>query len=107
MLKTAFGDNARGKTQTSEWFCWFKRGETSVEHQEHVDDRFCLWGHRSPEICSSRPNGEPALLPGGFEVSEGASPLKTSGTMEEQGLAAPPWHCTGAHCFVCAAIFGR
>jgi hypothetical protein len=21
MLKTAFGDNARGKTQTSEWFC--------------------------------------------------------------------------------------
>jgi transposase len=26
MLKTAFGDNAMGRTQTFEWFCRFKRG---------------------------------------------------------------------------------
>jgi prophage DNA circulation protein len=31
MLKTAFGDNAMGRTQTSGWFCWFKYGETSVK----------------------------------------------------------------------------
>jgi hypothetical protein len=26
MLKTAFSDNARGRTQTTEWFSRFKRG---------------------------------------------------------------------------------
>jgi hypothetical protein len=31
MLKTAFGDNAMGRTQTFEWFSRFKHGETSVE----------------------------------------------------------------------------
>jgi hypothetical protein len=31
MLKTTFGDNAIGGTQIFEWFCRFKRGETSVE----------------------------------------------------------------------------
>jgi hypothetical protein len=40
MLKTAFGDNAMGRTQTSEWFSQFKCGETSIEHQEHVGDLF-------------------------------------------------------------------
>jgi len=34
MLKTAFGDNAMGRTQTFEWFSRFKRGETSVEDSE-------------------------------------------------------------------------
>jgi hypothetical protein len=34
MLKTAFGDNAMKRTQTFEWFCRFKRGETSVEDSE-------------------------------------------------------------------------
>jgi hypothetical protein len=34
MLKTAFGDNAMGRTQTFEWFSQFKRGETSVEDSE-------------------------------------------------------------------------
>jgi hypothetical protein len=31
MIKTAFGDNAMGRTQTFEWFSRFKRRETSVE----------------------------------------------------------------------------
>jgi hypothetical protein len=31
MLKAAFGNNALGRTQTSEWFSRFKRGEISVE----------------------------------------------------------------------------
>jgi hypothetical protein len=34
MLKTAFGGNAMGRTQTFEWFSRFKRGETSVEDSE-------------------------------------------------------------------------
>jgi hypothetical protein len=34
MLKTAFGDNAMGRTQTFEWFSQFKLGETSVEDSE-------------------------------------------------------------------------
>jgi hypothetical protein len=29
MLKTAFGDDAMGRTQTFEWFSRFKLGETS------------------------------------------------------------------------------
>jgi hypothetical protein len=80
MIKTAFGDNAMGRTQTFEWFSRFK---TWIEHQEHVGDLFC-----SPGICSSRPNDEPASLPGDFETFEGASPPKTSGTMVEPGLVA-------------------
>jgi hypothetical protein len=36
MLKTAFGDNAMGRTQTFEWFSRFKRGETSVEDSERL-----------------------------------------------------------------------
>jgi hypothetical protein len=35
MLKTAFGDDAMGRTQTFEWFSRFKRGETSVKDSEH------------------------------------------------------------------------
>jgi hypothetical protein len=34
MLKTAFGDNAMGRTQSFEWLCPFKREETSVEDSE-------------------------------------------------------------------------
>jgi hypothetical protein len=34
MLKTAFGDNAMGRTQTSEWFSRFICRETSVEDSE-------------------------------------------------------------------------
>jgi hypothetical protein len=37
MLKTAFGDNAMGRTQTSEWFSRFKRGETSAEDSGRSD----------------------------------------------------------------------
>jgi hypothetical protein len=40
ILKTAFDDIAMGRTQTFEWFCLFKRGESSVEHEEHVGDLF-------------------------------------------------------------------
>jgi hypothetical protein len=82
--------------------------QTWVKHQEHIGgDLFWLWGYSSPGICSSRLNGEPILLPGGFEAPDGASSPKTSGTMAEPGLVASPWKCAGAHCFVCAAIFGR
>jgi transposase len=34
MLKTAFDDNAMGRTQTFDWFSRFKRGETSVADSE-------------------------------------------------------------------------
>jgi hypothetical protein len=37
MLKTAFGDNAMGRTQTFEWFSQFKCGETSAEDSELSD----------------------------------------------------------------------
>jgi hypothetical protein len=40
MLKTAFDGNAMGRTQTFEWFPQYKRGETSVEHQEHFGYSF-------------------------------------------------------------------
>jgi hypothetical protein len=82
MLKTAFSDNAVGRKHS------IQTRVTSVEHQEHASDLFWLWGHCSPGICSSRPDGEPASLPSGFEASEGASPPKTSGTMAEPGLVA-------------------
>jgi hypothetical protein len=36
MLKTAFGDNAMGRTQTFELFNPFKRRETFVEDSEHA-----------------------------------------------------------------------
>jgi hypothetical protein len=35
LLKTAFGDTAKGRTQTFEWFSQSKRGGTSVEDCEH------------------------------------------------------------------------
>jgi hypothetical protein len=35
MLKTAFGDNDMGRTQTLEWFPSFKCGIASVEDCEH------------------------------------------------------------------------
>jgi hypothetical protein len=36
MLKTAFDDNAMGKTQTFEWFSRFRRGKNLVEVCEHL-----------------------------------------------------------------------
>jgi hypothetical protein len=35
MLKTAFGDNDMGRTQTLKWFPSFKCGKASVEDCEH------------------------------------------------------------------------
>jgi hypothetical protein len=34
MFRKAFGDNAKGRTQTFEWVSQFKRWETSVEDSE-------------------------------------------------------------------------
>jgi hypothetical protein len=34
VLKTAFGDNSMGRTQMSDWFSRFKRGETSVQIED-------------------------------------------------------------------------
>jgi hypothetical protein len=35
MLKTAFDDNATGRTQTFEWFSQFKCKQTAIEDCEH------------------------------------------------------------------------
>jgi len=39
-------------------------------------------------------------------MSEDANLLKTSRTMAEPGLVDSTSHCTGALCFVSAAVFG-
>jgi hypothetical protein len=53
------------------------------------DPRFSVISEMA-NLKKQHPNGEKALLPGGFEASEGASPPKTSGTMAETGLVASP-----------------
>jgi hypothetical protein len=35
MVKEAFGDNALGLTQTCEWFKHFRKGQMSVDNDEH------------------------------------------------------------------------
>ena len=34
MLKTAFGEQAMGRSQTFQWFSWFKAGRTSIDDDE-------------------------------------------------------------------------
>ena len=34
MLKTAFGKQAMGRSQTFQWFSWFKAGRTSIDDDE-------------------------------------------------------------------------
>ena len=34
MLKTAFGEQATGRSQTFQWFSWFKAGRTSTDDDE-------------------------------------------------------------------------
>jgi len=34
MLKTAFGEQAMGRSQTFHWFSWFKAGSTSIDDDE-------------------------------------------------------------------------
>ena len=34
MLKTAFGEQAIGRSQTFQWFSWFKAGRTSIDDDE-------------------------------------------------------------------------
>jgi len=35
MLKTAFGEQAMGRSRTFQWFSWFKAGRTSIDDDEH------------------------------------------------------------------------
>ena len=35
MLKTAFGEQAMGRSQTFQWFCRFKAGRISIDDDEH------------------------------------------------------------------------
>jgi hypothetical protein len=73
-------------TQTFEWFSRFKRG--SHIKKSTLVMFFDCDGTVHQEFVPPGQNGEPALLPGGFEASEGASPSKTSGMMAEPGLVA-------------------
>ena len=34
MLKTAFGEQAMGRSQTFQWFSWFKAGRASIDDDE-------------------------------------------------------------------------
>jgi hypothetical protein len=34
MLKTAFGEQAVGRSQTFQWFSWLKGGRTSIDDDE-------------------------------------------------------------------------
>jgi len=34
MLKTTFGEQAVGRSQTFQWFSWFKAGRTSIDDDE-------------------------------------------------------------------------
>jgi hypothetical protein len=84
MLRTAFGDDAMERTQTLE----AKQVRSNIKSMLVMFFDSEVIVHQ--EFVPPGQNGEPVLLPGGFEASEGASPPKTSGTMVEPGLVASP-----------------
>jgi len=41
MLTTAFGEQAMGRSQTFQWFSWFKTGKTSTDDDERSGRPVC------------------------------------------------------------------
>ena len=57
MLKTAFGEQAMGRSQTFQWFCRFKAGRTSTDDDERSGQPVSSSeGNCSQRICSSWSN---------------------------------------------------
>jgi hypothetical protein len=104
MLRTAFGNDAMGRTQTFEWFSRFKRGDTSVEDSER--------SHRSStgrtdenvenvrKIVNEDRRNAITEIAGRLGLSYGTCQRILTENLNMQRIS-------GAHCFVCAAIFGR
>lgn len=77
--------------------------KSQITHQEHTGD--FIWGHCSLQFCSSRPHSLPALLVGGFTMTETGSLMKLSKTLAESGLGDSLHQCASLRCFV-STIFG-
>jgi hypothetical protein len=94
VLKTAFVDNAVGRTQTSERFSRFKRGETSDEDSERsgrpstsrTDENLA----NVRKIDNQDRRDTITEIAGRLGLSYGTCQPKTSGTMAEPGLVASP-----------------
>jgi hypothetical protein len=104
MIKTTFGDNAMGRTQTFEWFSRFKRGETSVEGSELSG---CHSAGRTEEnlknvrkVVNEDRRNIVTEIAGRLGLSYGTFQLILTEDLNMR------W-TSGAHCFVCATIFGR
>jgi hypothetical protein len=94
MLKIAFGDNATGRTQT---FSRFKRGETSAEDSE-----------RSGRPLTGRADENVKNVRKIFNEDRRNTITETAGRLgPSYGTCQRIMRISGAHCFVCAAIFGR
>jgi transposase len=104
MLKTAFGDNAMGRTQSFEWFSRFNRGKTSVEDSERSGRPSTGRTDENVENVREIINEDRRNT-----IMEIADRLGLSyGTWQRiltEGLNMQRISC--AHCFVCAANFGR
>ena len=101
MLKTAFGEQAMGRSQTFQWFSQFKAGRTSID-----DDKRSGWpvSSSTPEmierVCQiihedrRRTIDEVSMLVG---ISHGTCHKILTEDLEmrraEQHMAAPPWQC--------------
>jgi hypothetical protein len=78
-----------------------KSEASQVQHQEHVGHLFCLWGHWSSGICSSKRNCFPAALLGGFATPEQASLLNVwnnGGTRAGSYTLKMRWHTLLCQC---------
>jgi vacuolar-type H+-ATPase catalytic subunit A/Vma1 len=99
MLKRAFGDNAMGRTQIFQWFSRFKRGETSVEDSEcsgRIDENM----ENVHKIVNEDRRNTITEIAGKLGLSYGTWQRILT---EDLNMG----RIYGAHCFVCAAIFGR
>jgi hypothetical protein len=89
MLKTAFGDNAKGRTQTFDWFSRFKRVETSVEDSERSGRPSTgRTGENVENVCkvvNEDRRNTITEISGRLGLSYGTCQPKTSGKMAEPG----------------------
>jgi hypothetical protein len=104
MLKTAFGDSAMGRTQTCERFFRFKSGETSVKDYERSGRPSTGRTDENVEnvrrIFNEDRRNTITEIASRLDLSYGTCQCILTEDLNMQRIS-------GAHCFVCAAIFGR
>jgi hypothetical protein len=99
MLKTAFGDNSMGRTQTFEWFCRFKHRKASIEDSERSVRPSTGRTDENVENVGEIVNNTSTKIAGRLGLSYGTWRLIVTEDLNMRQIS-------GAQCFVCAAIFG-